>query len=67
MATCRSCGAEIVWVHTEKGRAMPVDVKPRKGVVLDMGIAKVVNVFTSHFETCPDAAAHRKPRGEGHE
>ncbi len=25
---CRSCGAEIYWTETEKGRRMPVDVEP---------------------------------------
>ena len=25
---CRSCGAKIMWVQTEKGRRMPVDDEP---------------------------------------
>jgi len=25
MATCRSCGAEIVWTRTENGSPMPLD------------------------------------------
>lgn len=27
MAFCKSCGAEIVWVKTNKGKAMPCDSK----------------------------------------
>lgn len=27
-ATCRSCGAAIVWTLTEAGRRMPVDLEP---------------------------------------
>ena len=31
MATnCSSCGAEITWVYTEKGKAMPLDVEAGK-------------------------------------
>ena len=25
VSTCRSCGAEIVWMRTENGKAMPLD------------------------------------------
>jgi len=28
MTTCRSCGAEILWVRTEKERRMPLDRQP---------------------------------------
>jgi hypothetical protein len=28
VSACRSCGAEIVWAVTEKGRRQPFDVKP---------------------------------------
>jgi hypothetical protein len=30
-ATCRSCGAAIVWALTASGRLMPVDANPAKG------------------------------------
>lgn len=33
-ATCRSCGAAIVWTLTEAGRRMPVDVEPADGGTL---------------------------------
>lgn len=28
VGVCRSCGAEIVWVLTEKGHRMPIDPEP---------------------------------------
>ena len=37
MAFCRSCGAEIVWIRTAKGKAMPCDVKKIKGVRAKFG------------------------------
>lgn len=30
-ASCRSCGASIVWATTHKGRPMPVDADPVEG------------------------------------
>jgi hypothetical protein len=52
MDECRSCKAEIVWLHTSSGGRMPVDAEtvsegdtefePRAGHI-------------SHFVTCPDS------------
>ncbi len=28
MSRCASCGTEIVWVRTDKGKRMPVDAEP---------------------------------------
>lgn len=28
MASCRSCGASILWVWTEAGKRMPLDAQP---------------------------------------
>jgi hypothetical protein len=82
--TCTSCKAAILWVRSaSSGKAMPLDAKPEKRVVLGSAIttlspndglvvgaqhpgtalvAKVVDVYTSHFATCPSAAAHRGKR-----
>jgi hypothetical protein len=30
MAQCKTCGAEIIWTITERGKKMPVDVSPAK-------------------------------------
>ncbi len=74
LSTCRSCGAAIRWVQTEAGKRMPVDAKPEKRLVIDplavrLGAdtptARVVDTFASHFSTCPNAAAHRKPKLPG--
>ncbi|HEY1309247.1 MAG TPA: hypothetical protein VGF24_37165 [Vicinamibacterales bacterium] len=75
-AVCKSCGAEIVWAKTIKGRPIPLDRAPsqRGNVVLsDEGTALVYNSpgaiapryqdsprYLSHFATCPDADEHRK-------
>jgi hypothetical protein len=28
MSTCRSCGVPLLWVLTEKGKRMPLDIEP---------------------------------------
>ena len=75
---CRgpNCGAEILFVKTEKGKLQVLDAEPKKGVVLFTGDSNprlrktlaeaestltptysvVVDVFTDHHATCPDAA-----------
>ena len=47
VTNCRSCGAEIRFERTEKGRLMPVSVRTGE----------------SHFADCPDARQwSKKPR-----
>lgn len=58
VSNCRSCDAQIVWMKTESGRNMPVDVD---------SVSEGDEVFdpsehVSHFSTCPDAD---KFRGRG--
>lgn len=81
MPTCKSCGASILWAKTAGGKLMPVDVEPdaaRGNVLVVDGKAEVlagdklsdaflarIQLHTSHFATCPGAAAHRKPKGGG--
>lgn len=76
MSRCRSCGAEIKWVRTFSGKAMPVDPEQisfeadggREIFVTASGaVAHGTRVpdghrtgYISHFATCPNAAAHRK-------
>lgn len=71
MAHCNSCGAELLWVRTEAGKATPLDAQPTDNgniAVVD-GVAHVCYDlldddaglrYTSHFATCPDAKEHRK-------
>lgn len=75
MAACRSCGAEILWATTENGKRIPIDPEPAErpsGLfkleqsLLGLKAVSVAGepVYLSHFVTCPNAAAHRKPAGE---
>ncbi len=63
-ATCRSCGAAIVWAVTENGKRMPLDAKPEKRLVREgrqePPLVRVVDTYTSHFTSCPNADQHRK-------
>lgn len=68
---CGSCGAEITWARTEKGKPMPVDAAPneRGNLIVERGACRVATLFdppgerhTSHFASCPDHAQHRKAR-----
>lgn len=70
MAACRSCGAEVEWVVTEKGKRMPLDAGEVEGgnIVIDgLGPTRVAKYVAngagnrvSHFATCPNAKEHRK-------
>lgn len=63
-ATCRSCGAAIIWAE-RGGRRMPLDAVPvdQRGLFnFDNGYALTPRtVYRSHFATCPNAAQHRRP------
>lgn len=76
-ATCSSCSAKILWVTTERGRAMPVDRAPGVEGNLELEsrpyplgpLARVVGRkddgvrrYTSHFATCPNRDEHRRAR-----
>lgn len=72
-ATCKSCKAAIIWCITGNGKKMPVDAKqnPAGNIVLEGEAPTAVYVdpgtgtHTSHFATCPNAAEHRKAKGQG--
>jgi len=50
-ATCRSCGAEIVWARTETtGRPMPIDVEPVDGGNVVLYEAPDTGELTAHVE-----------------
>ena len=62
---CRSCKAEIRWVRSATStKLLPLDLRPEKRVVLEQvpvgneveQRARVTDVYTSHFATCPAAA-----------
>ena len=73
MSTCSSCGAEILWAVTEKGRRIPLDVAvidpPHPGLMVftpgsspavAVALGKERTLHVSHFATCPNAEQHRK-------
>lgn len=73
-ATCRSCGAPIIWARTEKGKpipmnAEPVEVTPRGLFHLEVETPEVTRAYpfsargyVSHFATCPQADQWRKEK-----
>lgn len=64
-STCRSCGAEIMWIKTKADKNMPVNMTPTN---LERRAPKYTEtVFDperheSHFATCPKADQHRRSR-----
>ena len=71
-ALCKSCGAPIRWVSSTTGKAMPLDAKPEKRIVVRRSVdtrngehydvGDVVDTYVSHFVTCELANQHRRPR-----
>jgi len=67
VTSCESCKAPILWAVTESGKRMPLDAKPEKRILLEEDgcqppVAHVIDVYVSHFATCPQAAQHRRRR-----
>lgn len=68
-ATCKGCGAPIVWAVTSEGKRIPVDVRPPVYAVTEEpdGSVRAVRVAregvkfgVSHFATCPKASDFSK-------
>jgi len=72
---CRSCGRQIIWAATPKGRAIPLDPNPAPDGNLELievdgtryarSALSGSNLFdepryVTHYATCPNADAHRK-------
>lgn len=74
MSRCKSCGAPLVFALSPRGKWVPFDAPPvgekapRVWVLsypadLDgRARAHYVETFRPHWEHCPGAAGHRKPR-----
>jgi hypothetical protein len=74
--TCSSCGAEVMWLKTPRGKTIPIDPMPLPGgniILADEGAVTFLSrmqitemkesgdlAYQSHFVTCPDAELHRK-------
>lgn len=78
VSTCKSCGAPMRWVVTQKKKRMPIDDNPHAEgrFVIDDEHSTTPNVrflkqgeeyegdrFTSHFETC-DAPERFSKKGK---
>lgn len=58
IVACRSCGAQIIWFNTDKGRNVPIDAESVKPEDTEYHYGRHV----AHFATCPNADQHRRPR-----
>jgi hypothetical protein len=56
--SCRSCGADIVFLRTASGKTMPVNAETASPEDTQFDSKR----HTSHFATCDSADKHRRPR-----
>lgn len=56
---CKECNAEIKFIRTIKGKQMPVDAKPIKGIT-ETGV--MISVYTPHWATCSNPNKFRKEK-----
>jgi hypothetical protein len=55
---CSKCNAEMVWLKTKTGKAMPVDAATVKEGDVEYEHGRHI----SHFATCKFAVKFRKPK-----
>ncbi len=66
MATCKGCGAKIIWAITDRGKRMPIDEKSQSGFTINYdSVDKAhangpLNFHLSHFATCTVPDQFRK-------
>jgi hypothetical protein len=67
-AHCRSCGADIIWAVTEKGKAMPVDPTPLPdgNIVLSMRTNQAPVAAIQTKESIEYLLAQAKYTGQEH-
>lgn len=69
---CRSCGAPVRWVRTERDKLTPLDAEPvldGEWVVDADGVARLFHLFSAgqpryrvHWANCPDAEDWRREK-----
>jgi hypothetical protein len=63
MATCKSCGAPIVFIQTKGQKWEPCNVQ-RTVIITPVG--ETVSGHISHFATCPNADEFRREKDDKH-
>lgn len=65
MATCRGCGAPIIWVTTVNEKKTPIDEKPEHRYIFgDDERVQLVKTYMPHHATCPEVDRFRKKKGQ---
>ena len=64
-STCKSCGAPLMWVETQKGKNMPIDHNPdleHLWIGICPGTKPMFDAASMicHFDTCKHAEDHRR-------
>ena len=59
-AKCRGCGAPVLWVESKNLKKMILDLPPVKMIQVKEGIGEVIDVYKSHWGTCPKAKDFKK-------
>lgn len=60
-ATCKGCGANILWFKTVRGKNIPADVKGETRIILNAeGQAVMARTYMPHHATCPNVDDFRK-------
>ena len=69
LASCKSCGAEIIWIKTPTGKNAPIDAKPEKrwAEINRFSASEprrwaLLDTYLPHFASCPNADQHRRER-----
>lgn len=76
MATCKGCGAAIVWAISVNEKKVPLDEKPEHRYITEevphwnngkpAGVVervRLVKTYMPHHGTCPEVDKFRKPKG----
>ncbi len=74
-ATCRGCGAPILWAYTERGKRMPLDTAPSEPLPGTYRVAGQhghppspltdppgTTYHMNHWTTCPVASSFKTPK-----
>ncbi len=61
-AKCKTCGADIVWLQTKSGKAIPVLPIDQEEQPVNPGDVFDPDYHVAHFSNCAQADQHRRPR-----